>query len=67
MTSPESVPDAVPGPAVVLIGPMGAGKTSIGRRVARALGTPFTDTDKLVVRDHGPIPCLLYTSPSPRD
>ena len=43
------------GSAVVLIGPMGAGKTSVGRRVARALGTAFTDTDKLVVRDHGPI------------
>lgn len=41
---------------VVLIGPMGAGKTSIGRRVAKALGVGFTDTDALVVRDHGPIP-----------
>lgn len=41
--------------AIVLIGPMGAGKTSIGRRVARALGVPFADTDKIVVRDHGSI------------
>ena len=40
---------------VVLIGPMGAGKTSIGRRVAKALGVPFVDTDIAVVRDHGPI------------
>lgn len=48
-------------PAIVLIGPMGAGKTSVGRRVARRLGTPFTDTDKLVVRDHGPIPALFAT------
>lgn len=45
--------------AVVLIGPMGAGKTSVGRRVARALGVRFVDTDKLVVRDHGPIPELF--------
>jgi shikimate kinase len=41
--------------AVVLIGPMGAGKTSIGRKAARALGVPFFDTDAAVVRDHGPI------------
>ncbi|MCT9000828.1 shikimate kinase [Microbacterium memoriense] len=41
--------------AIVLIGPMGAGKTSIGRRVARALGVPFADSDKIVVRDHGSI------------
>ena len=36
--------------AIVLIGPMGAGKTSVGRRVARALELPFADTDKLVER-----------------
>lgn len=45
-----------PGSAIVLVGPMGAGKTSVGRRVARALGLTFADTDKLIVRDHGPIP-----------
>jgi shikimate kinase len=48
-------------PALVLIGPMGAGKTSVGRRVARALELPFADTDKIVVRDHGPIPDLFRT------
>ena len=37
MTSPSS--------AVVLIGPMGAGKTSVGRRVAKLLGRPFFDSD----------------------
>jgi len=47
--------------AVVLIGPMGAGKTSIGRRVARALERTFTDTDKVVVRDHGAIAELFTT------
>lgn len=40
---------------LVLIGPMGAGKTKIGRRVARALDVPFIDTDKRIVADHGPI------------
>src|SRR6187551_3006574 len=45
--------------AVVLIGPMGAGKTSIGKKAARALGVPFFDTDAAVVRDHGPIDKLF--------
>ena len=41
--------------ALVLIGPMGAGKTSIGRRVARALHRRFYDSDIAIVRAHGPI------------
>ncbi|WP_417562557.1 shikimate kinase [Microbacterium sp.] len=44
------------GRAVVLIGPMGAGKTSIGRKAARELRVPFFDTDVAVTRAHGPIP-----------
>jgi shikimate kinase len=43
------------GPPVVLIGPMGAGKTRIGKRVARMLQTGFVDTDKEVVAENGPI------------
>jgi shikimate kinase len=42
-------------PLAVFIGPMGAGKTRIGKRVARALDVPFTDTDKVIVAVHGPI------------
>lgn len=45
--------------ALVLIGPMGAGKSSVGRRVAKALGVAFTDTDSVVVRKHGPIERLF--------
>ena len=30
---------------IVLIGMMGAGKTAVGRRLAAALGWPFTDAD----------------------
>ncbi|AZZ55087.1 shikimate kinase [Rathayibacter iranicus] len=46
------------GPArsrLVLIGPMGAGKTTIGKRVARALSAEFIDSDAEFVRVHGPI------------
>lgn len=45
--------------AIVLIGPMGAGKTSIGKRVAKKIGLPFVDTDAAVVREHGPIERLF--------
>ncbi|MEA1261839.1 MULTISPECIES: shikimate kinase [Microbacterium] len=40
---------------LVLVGPMAAGKTSVGRRVARRLGVAFIDTDKRIVAAHGPI------------
>ena len=51
-----SAPDPL---TLVLVGPMAAGKTSIGRRVARRLGVPFIDTDKRVVAAHGPIPTIF--------
>ncbi len=38
---------------VVLIGFMGSGKSSIGRRVARRLGYTFYDTDRLVTERTG--------------
>jgi shikimate kinase len=41
--------------AIVLIGPPAAGKTSVGRKLARRLGIEFLDTDKLIVVEHGPI------------
>jgi len=41
---------------IVLIGPMGVGKTTIGRKLARTLSLPFVDTDVLVTKTHGPIP-----------
>jgi shikimate kinase len=44
---------------LVLVGPMGAGKTSVGRRVARRLGVAFIDTDKRIARVHGPIPAIF--------
>ncbi len=47
--------------AIVLIGPMGAGKTSVGRRVAKTLGTSFHDSDAAVVREHGPVEDIFAT------
>lgn len=44
---------------LVLVGPMGAGKTSVGRRVARTLGVTFIDTDKRIAQEHGPIPAIF--------
>lgn len=39
------LPDALAGRSIVLVGIMGAGKTSIGRRLAARLGMPFLDAD----------------------
>ena len=44
---------------VVLIGPPAAGKTRVGKRLARRLHLPFVDTDAVVVAQHGPIPALF--------
>lgn len=41
--------------ALVLIGAPGSGKTRTGKRVARALGIPHIDTDKVFVAAHGSI------------
>ncbi|MDR3510423.1 MAG: shikimate kinase [Caulobacteraceae bacterium] len=38
---------------IVLVGLMGAGKSSIGRRLAHSLGMPFYDADEEVVRAAG--------------
>lgn len=48
MSSPERT--------LVLVGPMAAGKTSVGRRVAKRLGVPFRDSDRMIAATHGPIP-----------
>ena len=38
---------------LILIGFMGSGKTSLGKRLARALNRPFVDTDQRVERAAG--------------
>jgi len=45
--------------SVVLVGPMGAGKTTLGKKLARQLGVPFVDTDKLVSAEHGSIESIF--------
>jgi shikimate kinase len=52
-------------PVAVLVGPMGVGKTRVGKRVARLLEVGFIDTDKVIVAEHGPIADLfaLYGEP----
>lgn len=41
------------GKSVVLVGLMGAGKSSVGRRLARELGLPFVDADEEIERAAG--------------
>ena len=56
----QNTPTTKPGPDkrfVVLVGLMGSGKTSIGRRISDATGLAFVDTDEEVVKAAGcPIP-----------
>lgn len=40
---------------IVLVGPAGVGKTTVGKKLASSLGLPFLDTDSLFVKDHGAI------------
>jgi shikimate kinase len=40
-------------PRVVLVGPPGAGKTTVGQQLAEQLGTTFRDTDQDIVADAG--------------
>ena len=48
-----SLPALLHGRSLVLVGLMGAGKTSIGRRVALRLGLPFRDADAEIEKASG--------------
>ena len=47
-------PERPPLRSIVLVGLMGAGKSTVGRRLARRLGLPFVDSDEEIERaaDH---------------
>ncbi|MBS1073527.1 3-dehydroquinate synthase [Gluconobacter sp. Dm-73] len=45
--------DGIPSRTVVLVGMMGAGKTTIGRRLAQICGLPFVDADVEIERAAG--------------
>lgn len=40
---------------IVLVGPMGVGKSTVGRKLANTIGVDFLDTDVLFVKQHGAI------------
>src|SRR5699024_8984638 len=46
-------PTAVTRPRVVLVGPPGAGKSTIGRRLSRALNVGLVDSDQLIEEAEG--------------
>lgn len=69
-TAPEAPQPQPPwrlGRTVVLVGLMGAGKTSIGRRLARTLAAPFADADEEIVAAAGlSIPDIFQLYGEPR-
>ncbi len=75
LASPATVPEESPAPAalprtVALVGLMGAGKSAVGRRLAKALGAEFADADELIVAAAGmSIPDIFakYGEPEFRD
>ena len=49
--------------AIALTGPMGSGKSAVGRALARALGWPFVDADEAIVERAGkPIAAIFADS-----
>lgn len=40
---------------IVLVGPMGSGKSRVGHRLARSVDAPFIDTDLRIAERYGPI------------
>ncbi|MFT3791317.1 MAG: shikimate kinase AroK [Rudaea sp.] len=49
-----------PAPSLFLIGPMGAGKTTVGRRVAAQLGLAFVDLDHAIEERSGAAVALIF-------
>jgi shikimate kinase len=47
------MPEAAAVPSIFLVGPMGAGKTAVGRRLAQMLGLEFVDSDDVIEERSG--------------
>lgn len=45
---------------IALTGFMAAGKSTIGKKLARKLGVKFYDVDDIIVAEHGPISDIFY-------
>src|SRR5215469_2361380 len=58
--SPASIPPMNPAPNLFFVGPMGAGKTTIGRRVADLLALPFFDLDHEIETHTGATIPLIF-------
>ncbi|WMY77502.1 shikimate kinase [Citricoccus sp. I39-566] len=54
-----------PGRRIVLVGPMGSGKSTLGTVLARRLGLQRLDADDLFVAQHGPIADYFSTRGEP--
>jgi shikimate kinase len=44
---------------------MGVGKTTVGKKLAKALNVPFIDTDAVIVAEHGEISQIFETQGEP--
>src|SRR5258706_16185807 len=53
-------PTMNPATNLVLVGPMGAGKTTLGRRLARYFGLEFVDLDEEIERRTGAPVTLIF-------
>ena len=47
---------------IIFIGPMGAGKSTLGKKLAKQLGRDFIDTDRVIESEHGSITDIFEAS-----
>ena len=46
---------------IIFVGPMGAGKSTLAKKLAKQLGRDFVDTDRLIEAEHGPITEIFHS------